>query len=78
VKLFNLAHANARPYLEELANVVEHHPLGAGDTLSHETARFCAERGWIVRQEDGKWIPTEQGLRVAASESLEGGGLGQP
>lgn len=53
-----------RHYLEELANVVEGYPLFAGDTLSHETARVCGERGWIVRQGDGNWIPTAEGLHV--------------
>lgn len=55
-----------RHYLEELANVVENYPLFAGDTISHETAQVCGKRGWIVRQSDGNWIPTAEGLHVYA------------
>jgi hypothetical protein len=63
-----------RHYLEELANVVEGYPLWPGDTISHETARVCGERGWIVRQEDGSWIPTAEGLAKLESVRGEGGG----
>ena len=50
---------------EELLNVVANYPLWPGDTVSHETARLCSERGWIRRQADGKWIPTRKGLEEA-------------
>jgi len=53
-----------RHLIEELRNVVEHYPLFPGDTVSHEGARRCCDRGWIVRQADGCWIPTRLGLEV--------------
>lgn len=57
-----------RHYIEELANVVENYPLFAGETISHATAKECARRGWIVRNADGDWIPTAEGVRRAARE----------
>lgn len=53
-----------RHILEELASVVRNYPLFAGDTISHETARICGERGWITRDSAGNWIPTARGLEV--------------
>lgn len=51
--------------VEQLLAVVDHYPLDPGDTISHEGAKRCAALGLIVRQADGKWIPTAQGLWVA-------------
>ena len=51
-------------YREELRNVVDGYPLWPGDTVSHAGAKVCSERGWIVRQKDGSWIPTALGLQV--------------
>lgn len=62
-----------RHYLEELANVVENYPLWPGDTISHTTARVCADRRWIVRDADGDWIPTAEGLKVHESAVSQGG-----
>ena len=53
-----------RHYLEELASIVENYPLFPGDMISHTTANECGRRGWAVRQADGNWIPTAEGLRV--------------
>lgn len=47
---------------EQLRSVVKGYPLWPGDTISHEGARECQRRGWIVRQGDGNWIPTAKGL----------------
>lgn len=58
-----------RHVLEELANVVENYPLWPGDTVTHETARRAEERGWIVRQADGSWIPTAAGLAKYREEA---------
>lgn len=55
-------HPASRHLLEELRNVVGHYPLFPGDTLSHATAKACAERGWIRRNTNGDWIPTADGL----------------
>lgn len=61
-----------RHYREELGNVVKRYPVFPGDTISHETARVCAERRWIVRQADGSWIPTAKGLRAYEAYRREG------
>lgn len=61
-----------RHYREELRNIVEKYPVFPGDTVSHKTARVCAERGWAVRQADGSWIPTAEGLKVYEADHREG------
>lgn len=61
-----------RHYREELRNIVERYPVFPGDTVSHEGAKVCAERGWIVRQSDGSWIPTAKGLKAAEADLREG------
>lgn len=53
-----------RHLIEELENVATNYPVFAGDTLSHQTARGCSDRGWIVRNVDGDWIPTKKGLEA--------------
>lgn len=55
-------------YAEELRNVCHNYPVFAGDTISHEGARVCSDRGWIVRDADGNWIPTKEGLLVLRKE----------
>lgn len=60
-----------RHMLEELANVVEGYPVFAGDTLSHRTAEACRRAGWIVRQAEGRWIPTAAGLLRLERHLLE-------
>jgi hypothetical protein len=47
---------------KELDNIVKNYPVCPGDTVSHPTARACADMGWAVRQADGRWIPTAKGL----------------
>lgn len=60
--------------VEELENVVRNYPVFLGDTISHETARRAAERGWIVRNADGDWIPTRKG--ILALQLFEDGDAG--
>lgn len=50
---------------EELLNIVANYPVFPGDTISHKTAELCRRRGWAVRQGDGNWIPTAEGVREA-------------
>ena len=45
----------------ELRNVIRGAPLWPGDTVSHAGARECARRGWIERDGDGRWVPTDAG-----------------
>ena len=44
--------------LEEARNIARNAPVFPGDTLSHASARECAQRGWIKRDANGDWIPT--------------------
>lgn len=53
-----------RHMLEELRNVVNNNPLFPGDTISHSSAKACSKARWIVRNEDGNWIPTAKGIRT--------------
>lgn len=46
-------------YLEEARNVARNAPVFPGDTLSHATASECERRGWIRRDHNGYWVPTE-------------------
>lgn len=46
---------------EELANIVAHEPLFAGDTISHHTANYCVEMGFAYRDYFGKLRATDAG-----------------
>ena len=48
--------------IEELANIVLHAPLFPGDTISHRTADECVKRGWSVRNHEGDFVPTKDGI----------------
>lgn len=48
-----------RNILEEARNIARNAPVFPGDTISHRTAAECERRGWIQRNADGYWIPTE-------------------
>lgn len=46
---------------EELTNIVRNYPVFTGDTISHDSAHACGERGWAVRNHNGDWVPTQAG-----------------
>lgn len=50
--------------LDELCNIIRSAPLWAGNTISHGTANECVGRGWAKRNDDGRFVPTNAGLRV--------------
>lgn len=53
-----------RHCVEEMRNIADNYPVFPGDTISHESANECGRRGWAVRNTDGNWIPTAEGLRA--------------
>lgn len=64
---------NHRSLLEELENVVQNQPLWPGDTISHSGAYELARLGLIRRGGEGNtyWFPTETGIQVYISGSME-------
>lgn len=53
-----------RHMLEQLGLVYRGGPLWPGDTLSHQLAKGCSKRGWIMRNAAGNWITTKRGRAV--------------
>ena len=50
---------------QQLRCVVRSYPLWSGSTIGHNVAKACEIVGWIVRDDEGSWIPTAKGLRDA-------------
>jgi len=61
--------------LEELDNVMRHQPLHPGETIAHATAYACEQRGWIRRNSNGDWVPTDEGLLRWSAYQREQRGL---
>lgn len=47
---------------EELFNICHNKPVWPGGTISHRTADICGSRGWAVRDDKGRWVPTQSGV----------------
>lgn len=50
--------------IEELRFVVDNYPVEPTDAISFRTAAECEKRRWIVRDVEGRFIPTAEGLRI--------------
>lgn len=59
---------------EELANIVTHARVFAGDTISHATATECVRRGWAKRDVEGDFMPTLEGIRALDAWTKEASG----
>ena len=51
---------NEKNLLEEARNIARNAPVFPGDTISHATARELERRGWIKRDANGDWVPTDK------------------
>ena len=49
---------------EELSNIFHRAPLEDTETLSFRTSNECRRRGWTVRDDDGMWTATSEGLNA--------------